>query len=623
MQVRKHNRISGIRTTLRERSSGGDVAYLGAAATFLTVIDLRFLVGLVIVLLLLFLLLGMRMTIRLTRTKTRQSLARLAELEEQEAPEWDPSAPKPVARTSARPTPPVAQPTQSTKPDMSPLYQELSETAKIRYTPTQADAELAEGEFNYKKAASLWARLARWKDAGRCQQKSGNLFEAAEIYLALGNEAEAMPLLRESLAQNPTDEKIRLRLIEALFDRGENEAALDLIRAVAKNDDSQGASAEFLAKAGRRLEAAHMLDEAEVIYRLSVAKDDGQVEVHARILFIKQLRRLIELGTQGGNNSPARELLDKYMMESTGLVPPSMRGIVANNPALEGHEVIVGHLALGFQKPEPPYSVRSKFSISRRFTLENMLSESERCTVFTARDRLLDAPVALKLYRLNSDFNDLELLRERLLAIAQLNHPNLAKLTFVDREGPIIRIATEFLPGGNLIEYLTKLGGVGLPLILRMALHISSALHSAHSRGVPHGDLRPENLIIGPDQRIKLVDFALSTTPVRVADDPDLDISDSQKGSSSDFRANVAVTEAVVGDILQFADVLQFMLDHSRQSADPAQSAGVADAIRELQDLVENTRGGAFTSILGLWQILHEIFERNMPASSRVEQRKV
>ncbi len=495
----------------------------------------------------------------------------------------------------------------------------LSSTKKGPPSPTPKEIKEIE-KTDLGRAALLWQKIGAWEQAADCYFKVGNLVRSADIWLALEQAERALPLLKDALQQEPEDESVRLKTIDTLFDLGRDDDAEQFIRASVDLSASEiKVSASFLEGLARDYESKHKLDTAIAYYQRAIGMNSASAELEHRIQFLITLKNLAQgPAVPREISSPAQELLAKYIRDTNVRSGDSAEvPVPPPGEPLKGHEIIVGHLALGFQQYEPPRSIRSVFSLSRRFQLERLLAESPRGAVFQATDRLLAFTVALRLYRLPEDFGKLEILKERLRAISQLNHPNLAKITFVDREGPVIRVATEYLPGGNLREFLRKLGGVGLPLIIRMAMHLASALHTSHVRGIPHGDVRPENLIIGPDQRIKLLDFAISPIPVTTFDFSTVNMGENMETPRPfDFAAH---NEGVQSDLLQFADIIEFMLQHARKTVDPVAS-GVNDTSEELKELVTRIRAGSFTTILRLWQILEQIFDRTLPSQSSSEK---
>lgn len=573
----------------------------------------HYLLGFVVVLLLLLILLGMRVSHSSPRRETpaEEMGAALAEVEEDQAPEFPPGHPS-VASNDVVPRDSVSKSTASSK-----------DTFPLEYVPTPADLASLERE-NPQKAAGLWARIGRWDRAAKLFAATGLEQDAAEAYLGLQQYDKAIPLLTKLFDQAPGDEKLRTELIEALMDTGQLSRAAELIQAVTFPDSPFPVSAQFLATMGRAYESLGDIDTACHYYQFSLQKNDRQTELPLRLQFLRQVQRLNQVPEEeGAGESPAREFLDRYLRDSSVRRLPAVEGAMGEAakvdpgpPLPPGHEIIVGHLAFGFRKREPIHRVASVFSLARRFHIQRLLGQNNNSAVFEARDRVLDYPVALRLVRLPSDMDDFQTLKHRLASIASLNHPNMAKLTFVDRDGPMLRLATEFLPGGNLREFLTKLGGVGLPLLIKMAMHLASALHTAHLRGVPHGDIRPENILIGTDQRLKLIDFALSPIPVRRLDWEFANIHESSE--TPRLLELMARNEGVQSDILQFGEILEFMLNHARKTMDPVPNGGPS-ATDELRDLAKRVGKGEFSSVLRLWQVLEQVFQRTMPSGSAHE----
>lgn len=488
--------------------------------------------------------------------------------------------------------------------------------------PNPADVQNQEKE-DPLGAAQGWQRLARWHRAAECYLRGGEKLKAARVYLSLQQRDQAIPLLREALKTSPSDEQTRLLLVEALFDEGEIDEARGLIEAVVKEDETgenASVSPQFIENAGRVMEACDLLKDAEHYYRLALRREDRLMEINQRVMLLRQLNRLGNRPDDSSDKGHAKEFLERFAYESRidedGLEKPP-EAELSRGEDLTGHQIIVGHLALGFQQQEPVTTVGSVYALSRRYILESLVEKSRRSAVFRARDRLLDFPVALKLYRVPDDFTGMDLLKSRLLAVAHLNHPNLGKISFADREGRVIRLATEYLGGGDLREFLKKMGGVGLPLIIRMSMQIASGLHTAHLHGIIHGDIRPENILLGSDQRLKLVDFALSPLPV-VPQPEDLEEAETEAPHLM-TREKKQFQEGVRSDILQLADVLEFLIDNTRSGPDPFGPDKSSGTIDELRNIIQRIRDHSFNSVLPLWKELQSVFEKSLPSDSSTE----
>ncbi len=132
--------------------------------------------------------------------------------------------------------------------------------------------------------------------------------------------------------------------------------------------------------------------------------------------------------------------------------------------------------------------------------------------VFLAEDQNLRRQVALKL--LPADFTGSE---ERLRrfelearAVSALNHPNILTIHEVGETDGHHFIATEFIDGESLAQYLSRKQGIQPDEILTIAVQIASALVAAHEEGIVHRDIKPANIMLRRDGYVKVVDFGLA-----------------------------------------------------------------------------------------------------------------
>jgi tetratricopeptide (TPR) repeat protein len=130
--------------------------------------------------------------------------------------------------------------------------------------------------------------------------------------------------------------------------------------------------------------------------------------------------------------------------------------------------------------------------------------------VYRARDPRLDRIVALKLLRTNAamDQREEEILGEARL-LAQVRHPNIAVVHGAAAVGGRIGFWMEFLEGKNLAQLLREGGLFDERRSSEVGIALLRALAAVHSRGIVHGDVKAQNVMIENDGRIVLADFGV------------------------------------------------------------------------------------------------------------------
>ena len=147
-----------------------------------------------------------------------------------------------------------------------------------------------------------------------------------------------------------------------------------------------------------------------------------------------------------------------------------------------------------------------------RFPIESVLGQGAMGVVYLAHDPEIDRPVALKTMRPaleEGEAQDVEarFVREAKLA-GRLQHPNIVTVFDVGRDGDVCFIAMEYVDGRPLTRYI---GAAELPLKAKVSIvrQVAEALDHAHERGVVHRDIKPGNILIGRDGRVKVTDFGI------------------------------------------------------------------------------------------------------------------
>ena len=140
--------------------------------------------------------------------------------------------------------------------------------------------------------------------------------------------------------------------------------------------------------------------------------------------------------------------------------------------------------------------------------------------VFVAYDPDLDRNVALKLLHANIGAGRSRL-RSEAKALARLSHPNVVAIHEIDEWRGQDYIVMEYVEGGTLADWLAA-GERGWREVVAKFIAAGAGLAAAHQAGLVHRDVKPSNILVGDDGRVRVTDFGLARTEVSdVTDDGD------------------------------------------------------------------------------------------------------
>uniref|UniRef100_E6PZC6 Putative Mitogen-activated protein kinase kinase n=1 Tax=mine drainage metagenome TaxID=410659 RepID=E6PZC6_9ZZZZ len=183
--------------------------------------------------------------------------------------------------------------------------------------------------------------------------------------------------------------------------------------------------------------------------------------------------------------------------------------------------------------------------------------------VYLANDTLLTRPVVLKILRrglLTQEQMRTTVLREARLASA-IEHPNVCAIYEVGETGDEAYIVMQFVPGQSLDTLIAR-GSANIQLVLSVGIQIADGLHAAHSLGIFHRDLKPQNVMLTDGGLVKILDFGLARRlrPEDAGFDP------SQPGLSKD--ASMAETYTARGGTIRYMAPEQFVTGQSSVQSD-------------------------------------------------------
>jgi len=131
--------------------------------------------------------------------------------------------------------------------------------------------------------------------------------------------------------------------------------------------------------------------------------------------------------------------------------------------------------------------------------------------VFLAHDERLERDVAIKVLPANTfaDQSVRKRFRKEALTLSKLNHPNIATIFDFDEENETCFLVTEYI-SGPAVDIIVNAGALPESQIISLGLQLTDALIAAHDKGIVHCDLKPKNLRLTPDGRLKVLDFGIA-----------------------------------------------------------------------------------------------------------------
>ena len=131
--------------------------------------------------------------------------------------------------------------------------------------------------------------------------------------------------------------------------------------------------------------------------------------------------------------------------------------------------------------------------------------------VYRASDATLKRHVALKVLpeTVAQDADRLARFQREAEVLAALNHPNIAAIYGLERDGGQFAIVMELVEGPTLSDRIAQ-GALPIEEAVNVARQIAAALHAAHEQGIIHRDLKPANIKVRPDGTVKVLDFGLA-----------------------------------------------------------------------------------------------------------------
>lgn len=150
--------------------------------------------------------------------------------------------------------------------------------------------------------------------------------------------------------------------------------------------------------------------------------------------------------------------------------------------------------------------------IAERYEIISRIGTGGMADVYKAKDHKLNRLVAVKVLKaeFREDTTFIGKFRKEAQAAAGLSHPNIVNVFDVGEEDGISYIVMELVEGITLKDYITKKGKLSVKEATSIAIQVSLGLEAAHNSSIVHRDVKPQNIIISTDGKVKLSDFGIA-----------------------------------------------------------------------------------------------------------------
>ena len=150
--------------------------------------------------------------------------------------------------------------------------------------------------------------------------------------------------------------------------------------------------------------------------------------------------------------------------------------------------------------------------INDRYQIIKTIGEGGMANVYLALDTILNRQVAVKILRgdLADDEKFVRRFQREALSASKLNHPNIVEMYDVGEDNGQYYIVMEYVSGKTLKSLVKKRGALTLPEVIDIMTQLLSAVMCAHDSYIIHRDIKPQNVMILEDGKVKIMDFGIA-----------------------------------------------------------------------------------------------------------------
>ena len=190
-----------------------------------------------------------------------------------------------------------------------------------------------------------------------------------------------------------------------------------------------------------------------------------------------------------------------------------------------------------------PLTMNEGMLLNNRYQLLERLGSGGMSDVFRARDLMLERSVAIKVLHENysNDSAFQQRFRQEARAAANLSHPNIVTVHDFGLDHGQLFIVMEHIPGKDLKTILRQRGRYSVEEAIPLIVQACAGIGYAHRAGLVHCDIKPHNMIVTPDGRLKVTDFGIARALSTIMPDERADV---VWGSPQYFSPEQATGEA-------------------------------------------------------------------------------
>lgn len=156
--------------------------------------------------------------------------------------------------------------------------------------------------------------------------------------------------------------------------------------------------------------------------------------------------------------------------------------------------------------------VKDGIVLGKRYAVLSKIGAGGMADVYKGRDQMLNRYVAIKVLKkqYKEDENFVRKFRSEAQAAAGLMHPNIVNVYDVGEDRGLNYMVMELVEGITLKEYIERKGRLSHKETISIAIQMCSGIGAAHASGIIHRDIKPQNIIISKDGKVKVTDFGIA-----------------------------------------------------------------------------------------------------------------